>query len=57
MIGATLIAILLFVIFITLICESIDGISKEDLSWAVICSIGSSLIGLLLGVVLGSLIL
>ena len=57
MIGKIIVAILLLVLYITVMYESIDAIRKKDLSWAVICSIGSSLIGLLLGVVLGALML
>lgn len=56
MVAKIIVAIILLIFFITVLYEAIGAIQKKDLAWAVICLMSNSLIGLILGVILGSLL-
>ena len=57
MIAKAIVAFLLMIILILLMYGAIIGIREDDKSYAVVCSTGAGLVGLLFGFVLGSLVL
>lgn len=57
MIAKIIVAFLLMIILILLMYGAIIGIKENDKAYAVICSTGAGLVGLLCGFVLGSLLL
>lgn len=57
MIAKIIVAFLLMIILILLMYNAIIGIKENDKAYAVICSTGAGLVGLLCGFVLGSLML
>ena len=57
MIAKIIIAVLLMIILILLMYGAIIGIKEDDKAYAVLCSTGAGLVGLLCGFVLGSLML
>lgn len=57
MIAKIIVAVILMIILILLMYGTIIGIKEKDDSYAVICSIGAGLVGLLCGFVLGSVLI
>jgi hypothetical protein len=57
MIAKIIVAVILCVLMILCMKGTLDSIRNNDNSFAVICSIASSLFGLFLGILLGSLIM
>ena len=56
MIAKIIAVVILIIMLILLMYGTIIGIRENDNSYAVLCSTGAGLIGLLTGVVLGSLL-
>lgn len=56
MIAKIIAVVILIIMLILLMYGAIIGIRENDNSYAVLCSTGAGLIGLLTGVVLGSLL-
>ena len=57
MIAKIIVAVILCVLMIICMKGTLDSIRNNDNSFAVICSMASSLFGLFLGILLGSLIM
>lgn len=57
MIAKIIVVFLLMIILILLMYGAVIGIKENDKAFAVICSTGAGLVGLLCGIVLGSLML
>lgn len=55
MIAKVIVAVILMIILILLMYGAIIGIRENDKAYAVVCSAGAGLVGLLCGFVLGSL--
>lgn len=55
MIAKVIVAVILMIILILLMYGTIIGIRENDKAYAVVCSVGAGLVGLLCGFVLGSL--
>lgn len=55
MIAKVIVAVILMIILILLMYGTIIGIRENDKAYAVVCSTGAGLVGLLCGFVLGSL--